>query len=144
MTPEASKEINLNYLLKEHGLVPHKIIHDTPKVVGSDEQNPQIWHWLRFIHKHDRSTVDIFRNLLQVDLRAVHFNLTKHEAERELLSLGAPMKEQSTFIKKFYNEYGTLVRIEEGTTPQQVIEKTIEVTKDQGTVEGSEAKEGEE
>lgn len=138
ITPEESKNIALDYLLKEYGIVPREIILDTPKLIG--DENKQLWHWLRIRDRIDDIKVDMFRNLTKVELRSIYFDLSKEQAERELTSLGIPLRERETFVKKYFDPYsGQLLRIEEGSSPKQFIEKTVELVKEQGTVEGSSA-----
>lgn len=138
LTPNEAKDIALKYLLEEFGIVPGKIELDTAKPVGEEGERKQLWHWLRFLDRIDGFNVDIFRNMHQVEMRAIHFGLSKPEAERELRSLGSPLTDKETFIRKFYDpNTQALLRVEEGTIPR-AIGKVIEVKKEEpGTVTGS-------
>lgn len=138
ITPEESKILDLDYLKQEYGIIPREIELDTPKVIGEEGQAKQIWHWFRFKDKFDDFSVDIFRNLTNIELRSVYFNLEKSDAERELISLGSPLSERETFVKKFYDPItGNLLRVEEGILPKQIIEKPVEIVRETGTVEGT-------
>ena len=139
ITPQEAKEMDLEYLLKEYGIVPGKIEIDTPKLVGEEGQPKDVWHWLRFKDRFDDFSVDIFRNLAKIEHRSVFFDIPRNQSVKELISMGSVMAETGIQIEKIIDPITEkVVRIVQTQTPRTRIQAPQPISVEEGTVTGGE------